>query len=136
MGSEHLVNRLESTKEFFDRSTRCLQEGDSGFAPIGVTYLNHASIGTVPTAVQWAHREYLDLCETNPWCGSPTDWSLGASLVAIEDKGKDRNEVASRLFADHGIVVRPFVQPGLNALRVSPNLANSEADLDRLLDAI
>ena len=33
----------------------------------GLTYLNHASIGTVPQAVQKAHRHYLELCESNPW---------------------------------------------------------------------
>jgi kynureninase len=33
----------------------------------GVVYLNHASIGTVPKAVQEAHKTYLDLCEENPW---------------------------------------------------------------------
>lgn len=32
-----------------------------------VTYLNHASIGTIPRAVQEARRRYLDLCETDPW---------------------------------------------------------------------
>jgi selenocysteine lyase/cysteine desulfurase len=33
----------------------------------GVVYLNHASIGTVPKAVQKAHKAYLDICEENPW---------------------------------------------------------------------
>ena len=33
----------------------------------GVTYLNHASIGTVPRLVQQAQQRYLELCETNPW---------------------------------------------------------------------
>ncbi|UCF41710.1 MAG: aminotransferase class V-fold PLP-dependent enzyme [Gemmatimonadota bacterium] len=33
----------------------------------GVIYLNHGSIGTIPRAVQQAHRSYLELCETNPW---------------------------------------------------------------------
>lgn len=33
----------------------------------GVVYLNHASIGTVPKAVQNAHKTYLDVCEENPW---------------------------------------------------------------------
>ena len=33
----------------------------------GVVYLNHASIGTVPKAVQKAHKTYLDVCEENPW---------------------------------------------------------------------
>lgn len=32
-----------------------------------VTYLNHASIGTIPRAVQVARQRYLELCETNPW---------------------------------------------------------------------
>lgn len=33
----------------------------------GLTYLNHASIGTVPRAVQEAQRKYLEICESNPW---------------------------------------------------------------------
>lgn len=32
-----------------------------------VKYLNHGSIGTIPKIVQQAHREYLSLCESNPW---------------------------------------------------------------------
>lgn len=32
-----------------------------------VVYLNHASIGTIPRAVQHAHEGYLRLCEENPW---------------------------------------------------------------------
>lgn len=32
-----------------------------------VTYLNHASIGTVPRAIHDAQVRYLALCETNPW---------------------------------------------------------------------
>jgi len=33
----------------------------------GVSYLNHASIGTVPRVVREAHARYLLVCETNPW---------------------------------------------------------------------
>ncbi|MEM7586034.1 MAG: aminotransferase class V-fold PLP-dependent enzyme [Acidobacteriota bacterium] len=32
-----------------------------------ITYLNHGSIGTIPRAIQQAHRKYLEICETNPW---------------------------------------------------------------------
>jgi len=32
----------------------------------GLTYLNHASIGTVPIAVHQAHTGYLELCESHP----------------------------------------------------------------------
>ncbi|MFQ5669089.1 MAG: aminotransferase class V-fold PLP-dependent enzyme [Acidobacteriota bacterium] len=33
----------------------------------GVTYLNHASIGTVPRIVRRARERYAQLCESNPW---------------------------------------------------------------------
>jgi len=39
---------------------------DYSIAP-EVKYLNHGSIGTIPKVVQQAHRDYLSLCETNPW---------------------------------------------------------------------
>ena len=32
-----------------------------------VQYFNHASIGTIPSAVQKARQKYLELCESNPW---------------------------------------------------------------------
>lgn len=32
-----------------------------------IKYLNHGSIGTIPKIVQQAHKEYLSLCESNPW---------------------------------------------------------------------
>lgn len=32
-----------------------------------ISYLNHGSIGTIPKIVQEAHRDYLTMCETNPW---------------------------------------------------------------------
>ena len=32
-----------------------------------VTYLNHASIGTIPAPIRAAHADYLELCETDPW---------------------------------------------------------------------
>lgn len=32
-----------------------------------ISYLNHGSIGTIPKIVQEAHKDYLEMCETNPW---------------------------------------------------------------------
>lgn len=32
-----------------------------------VTYLNHASIGTIPRLVHQARARYLEVCESNPW---------------------------------------------------------------------
>lgn len=37
-----------------------------GLAP-DITYLNHASIGTMPRPLADARARYLELCETNPW---------------------------------------------------------------------
>ena len=63
---------------------------------------------------------------------SPGRWELSAALYAVEVAGRDSTECAQQLFAEHGIVVRPFATPELNALRVSPNLASDAADLERL----
>ncbi|MEM7352461.1 MAG: DinB family protein [Acidobacteriota bacterium] len=46
MDSQALVQELNSAKEYFDRSTRCLTEDDSTFAP---------SEGSMTTAQQVAH---------------------------------------------------------------------------------
>lgn len=32
-----------------------------------ITYLNHASIGTIPRPVHEARNQYLEVCESNPW---------------------------------------------------------------------
>ncbi len=32
-----------------------------------VTYLNHASVGTMPRHVRQAHQRYVKVCESNPW---------------------------------------------------------------------
>lgn len=66
---------------------------------------------------------------------SPTAWELAGALysVAVPAPAADP---ARRLFRRHGIVVRPFDGPGQAALRLSPNLAESEDDLDRFFAAL
>ncbi len=63
-----------------------------------VTYLNHASIGTVPRVVHEAHASYLALCETHPslyvW-GEP--WRIvleEARASAAELLGADADDLA------------------------------------------
>jgi selenocysteine lyase/cysteine desulfurase len=80
-------------------------------------------------------RELVDGHERLIW-RSPGSWDLGASLVAIEVRGRPSAEIAERLFEEQGIVVRPFSVPGLDALRVSPNLANDEQELERFVGAV
>jgi selenocysteine lyase/cysteine desulfurase len=82
-----------------------------------------------------ALRELVDRRDDLAW-RSPYDWNLGASLVAIEVRGGSSKDVAANLFREHGIVVRPFSLPGYDALRVSPNLANDAADLERLIESV
>ncbi len=86
-------------------------------------------------ALRDALLEWVDRREDLAW-RSPRDWSVGASLVAVEVRGRNSVDVAAELFRQHGIVVRPFSLPGLNALRVSPNLANEITDLERLVELI
>jgi selenocysteine lyase/cysteine desulfurase len=50
--------------------------------------------------------------------------------------GGEVSTVSERIFREHGIVVRPFPQPGLNSLRVSPNLMNTEEEMSRLFSIL
>jgi selenocysteine lyase/cysteine desulfurase len=67
---------------------------------------------------------------------SPTSWHMGASLVGIEVTTGRAGTVSETLFRDHGIVVRPFPDPGLNSLRVSPNLLNSQEEILGLVNLL
>lgn len=67
---------------------------------------------------------------------SPREWEMGSILVAVGLEGSDAGEVSDILYREHGIVVRPFPGDGLNSLRVSPNLFNTEEEMDRLLSIL
>ena len=67
---------------------------------------------------------------------SPTRWESSAALYVLSLSQGKADEVAHRLFAEHGVVVRPFSTPELELLRVSPNLANDVSDLERLVAAL
>ena len=67
---------------------------------------------------------------------SSTRWDLSAALWAIEVEGRRSAEVFERLFRDHGFVFRPFSTLGLETLRISPNVASTTGDLDRLVAAL
>lgn len=57
--------RCQTVRELEAQAASPLREAYD-LAP-GVSYLNHASIGTVPRVVREAHSRYLEVCETNPW---------------------------------------------------------------------
>lgn len=60
--------------------------------------------------------------------------ALASSLFAVGIRHGDARDVERRLAAGH-IVVRPFGPP-LNHLRVSPNLINTRADVERFIRAV
>jgi selenocysteine lyase/cysteine desulfurase len=67
---------------------------------------------------------------------SPISWDMGASLVGIEVTGGRAGAISETLFRERRIVVRPFPDPGLNSLRVSPNLLNNRQEISRLMELI
>lgn len=62
---------------------------------------------------------------------SPERWELGASLVAVEVRGRAAPELGTLLYREHGVVLRSFGGE-LNALRVSPNVITTEEELEGL----
>ncbi len=64
---------------------------------------------------------------------SPRTWALGGSLYALGIDGADSRTVADRLWKKHKTVVRAFHAPGFDAIRVSPNAFNTEAEIDGFL---
>ena len=71
IGGSFLINDVAYPRFFsesnFNNDTISSEElFRSYMIPKGTTYLNHASIGTIPRAVHNAHVKYLEICETNP----------------------------------------------------------------------
>jgi selenocysteine lyase/cysteine desulfurase len=80
-------------------------------------------------------REAVDGTPGVEW-GSPRNWEMGGSLTSIQLEAGNATAVSERLFRERGIVVRPLPQRGHESLRISPNLVNSERELERLLDLL
>lgn len=53
MTTEAFVQQLRTTQEYFDRSTRTLEEGDSGFAPVGGLMTAAQQTAHVAQTVDW-----------------------------------------------------------------------------------
>ena len=94
MDPETFVQQLQSTKEFFDRSTRCLTEEDSTFAP---------SEGSMTTAQQVAH-----VAQTIDWFmegayrpeGFDMDLEAHAKAIMAVDSLTTAREWLDRAFAN------------------------------------
>ncbi len=83
------------------------------------------------------HSRLQDAVEATPglhW-RSPRRWEDGASLVAIEVEGRSAPELGGELLRDHGVILRSFgADP--NALRISPNVITTDAELDHLVNLL
>ncbi len=67
---------------------------------------------------------------------SPKAWELSAALWAIEVRSRSAKAVFERLFRDHGFVFRAFDLPDLDTVRISPNVANTAGEIERLVGAL
>jgi len=85
MNAEILVKELRSIKDFFDRSTRCLTEEDSSFAPVEGTWTVAQHVAHAAQTVDWfvegAFRPE----------GFDTDWEkLGAEVARVKSLAEAR----------------------------------------------
>ncbi len=65
---------------------------------------------------------------------SPTTWDFASALFAIEFDGISSADAFRRLFEEHGFVFRAF-GGDLNTARISPNVMNTEDEIDRFVAA-
>ncbi len=65
---------------------------------------------------------------------SPDTWPMSASLFAVEVRDKVSTEVSQSMYQDYGFVFRPFRTQGLNTLRISPNVYNTEDEIARFFE--
>jgi len=91
-----------------------------------------AAIGQRAKDARYGHmfetlRTGVERSEGFGWA-SPPDFDRGASLVAIAVDGMDSGAFSSRM-QEHGFIFRPFEIPGLNSVRISPNMMTTEDEL-------
>lgn len=53
MADHNFCTELRSTKEFFDRSTRCFDEGDSTFTPVPTAYTVAQHVAHTAQTIDW-----------------------------------------------------------------------------------
>jgi selenocysteine lyase/cysteine desulfurase len=83
------------------------------------------------------HARLLDAVESTAglvW-RSPRRWDTGASLVAVGFETASAPAVAAELSSAHRVILRAFGSRP-DALRLSPNVATTDGELDRLIDLL
>ena len=67
---------------------------------------------------------------------SPESFEGGASLVAVEVTGRNAGEVGGELLASHRLIARAFGGARLNHIRLSPNVATLDDEIDAVIDLL
>jgi len=62
---------------------------------------------------------------------SPTTWEMSVSLYALEIGDITSQAAFNHMYEEHGFVFRPFNTQELNTVRISPNVYNSEEEIER-----
>ncbi|MEO1084072.1 MAG: aminotransferase class V-fold PLP-dependent enzyme, partial [Acidobacteriota bacterium] len=130
----------DSVRRFEDYGTRNLAE----VLTLGDAITFQEELGT--DRVQKHHRRLhaaaqarVDAEPRLTW-HSPRDWDRGSAIYSVGVEGRPSSELFRELFENHGLVFRPFEVQGINAVRLSPNTLNTEAELtfvfDRLVEAL
>ncbi len=84
----------------------------------------------------WRHaRVAAERTEGVLW-RSPTRWELSGSLYSVEVSGKDSSDIFRRLHEQDGMVFRAFTRDDFGAMRLSPNVANTEDEIDRFFERL
>lgn len=122
-----------SARKYEDYGTRDLPEVLS----LGDAMAFQASLGEDRKVRRYrdvftSFQEAVDATPGLVW-RSPRSWGMGSILTAVQLLQGEAGPVSEHLFQSQGVVVRAFPQAGLNSLRVSPNLMNTDEELDRLL---
>lgn len=124
-----------SSRQYEDYSTRAWP----AVVALGDALAFQASIGAAEkarrySAIQDRVRGRVESEAGLRW-RSPTDSALSSVIMAVEVSGRAAPELGQALLADGGVVLRAFGPP-LNTLRVSPNVATTDGELDAFLDAV
>ncbi len=82
----------------------------------------------------WEHTRRRAMEHPGADWRSSHSWELGGSLYAVEIRDKNIADVSQWMFREHGVVFRPFRSQGLNTARISPNVFNTEEDIERFIE--
>jgi len=99
------------------------------------TRLGRGAVAAHRDALRAHAKERVDADPRLQW-RSPEAGPLASGLYTIGAGDFDGQDVARRLFEEHQVVVRGFTRDDIRCLRVSPNVSDTEADLDRLFEGL